>query len=51
MEWGENFPEDCPPQDAIASSDKVYRFLDGDCITASDFIDLFFEVMNPPSGM
>lgn len=38
MEWGENFLEDCPPQDAIASVYEVYRFLEGDGITASDFL-------------
>lgn len=38
MEWGEHFPGDCPPQDAIVPGCQVYRFLEGDGITASDFL-------------
>jgi hypothetical protein len=38
MEWSANFPDHCPPQDAIKGSFRVYRFLQGNEITSSDFL-------------
>jgi hypothetical protein len=38
VDWAEYFPNDCPPTDAKTGSFVVYRFLEGDRITASDFL-------------
>ena len=38
MEWGEHFPNACPPDDAVTGSFTVYRFLEGAAIHSSDFL-------------
>lgn len=38
MEWGEHFPNYCPPDDAVTGAFTVYRFLEGNVIQSSDFL-------------
>ena len=46
MEWGENFPDHCPPHDSVSGSFKVYRFLEGNGIHSSDFLTVRDKVPN-----
>ena len=46
MEWGENFPDHCPPHDSVSGSFKVYRFLEGNGIDSSDFLTVRDKVPN-----
>lgn len=39
MEWFEELPEQCPPQEAIEPNNEVYyRAIEGDVVDSSDFL-------------
>ncbi len=40
MEWPDDCPRNCPPEDAVPSTEKVYRFVLNDPPTADDFYTL-----------
>lgn len=37
MEWFENLPQRCPPNDAVPCSGRYYRIANGDPATTEDF--------------
>lgn len=36
-DWPEDFPNQCPPEDAVPSSDTFYRLVDSDPVSEQDF--------------